>query len=344
MKNQLKKVTMATLNGTSLAVVIALIPSALLSQLLKFLPANSVTNETTVMITMVQSALPLIAAFAVGSMLKYGLLESGSMSLAAMVAGGIITQKNGSFIIGGSGVILNILLTVWFAAWCVLLCQKFLGQFKTILEPLLVLLIAGGLGLATMPLMVAVQNFIGQIVKQSTNASPIIMGIILGMIFAVLIVSPISSVGIAMAISLAGIGSGAANAGITACSFTLAWMGASVNPLGTTLAHFLGSPKIQMANMIKQPKLFVPVLLASGVSGAVTTILNLKGTPFSAGFGFSGLIGPLTAYQTSSGSLLLVRVLVGFVIVPVIMAGLCNWLFVKRSRFVDAEDLQLTIN
>lgn len=72
-------------------------------------------------------------------------------------------------------------------------------------------------------------------------------------------------------------------------SFTLALMGASVNPIGGTLAHFVGSPKIQMANMLVKPKLFIPTSI-----GAVATMLNIKGTPFSAGFGFSGLVGPLT--------------------------------------------------
>ena len=212
-----------------------------------------------------------------------------------------------------------------------------------ILESLLALLIAGGISLLTMPVMIAIQNAIGKVVQAATTMSPLLMGIVLGIIFGVLIVSPISSVAIAMAISLSGIGSGAANAGIVACSFTLAWMGASVNPLGGTLAHFLGSPKIQMANMLEKPKLFIPVIVASGISGLFAAIFKMNGTPFSAGFGFSGLIGPLTAYQPSSGSMLILRVILVFVVIPVICAGLMNFIFVKRSSFIQPDDLKLKL-
>ncbi len=122
------------------------------------------------------------------------------------------------------------------------------------------------------------------------------------MVFAVLIVSPISSVGIATAISLSGIASGSANLGIVAGSFTLAIMGASVNSLGTTLAHFIGTPKIQMANMLEKPKLFIPVMVNAAIAGAIGAIFNIKGTPMSAGFGFSGLIGPLAAWNETNQS------------------------------------------
>ncbi|KRM83730.1 hypothetical protein FC35_GL000712 [Limosilactobacillus coleohominis DSM 14060] len=343
MKAKLKELTMATLNGNAIAIVIALIPSALLSQLLQFCPVNSVTTGITHMINLAQAAFPFIAAFAVGMILKFTTLQVGSMALATFVAAGNAVPHKTAFVISGSGIILNIMLTTFIASIVVILLDQFLGQFKMILESLLVLLIAGGISLLTMPVMVAIQNAIGQVVQAATNMSPLLMGIVLGMLFGVLIVSPISSVAIAMAISLSGVGSGAANAGIVACSFTLAWMGATVNPIGGTLAHFLGSPKIQMANMLEKPKLFIPVIIASGISGLFAAIFQMNGTPFSAGFGFSGLIGPLTAYQHSTGSFLLLRVILVFVIIPVICAWLMNFIFVKRTTFVQPTDLKLSL-
>lgn len=343
MKAKLKELTMATLNGNAVAIVIALIPSALLSQLLQFCPVNSFTTGITHMINLAQASFPFIAAFAVGMILKFSTLQVGSMALATFVAAGNAVPHKSAFILNGSGVILNIMLTTFIASIVVILLDRYLGQFKMILESLLVLLIAGGISLLTMPVMVAIQNAIGQVVQAATSMSPLLMGTVLGIIFGVLIVSPISSVAIAMAISLSGVGSGAANAGIVACSFTLAWVGATVNPLGGTLAHFLGSPKIQMANMLEKPKLFIPVIIASGISGFFATVLKMNGTPFSAGFGFSGLIGPLTAYQHSSGSMLVLRIILAFVVIPVLCAWLMNFVFVKRSSFIKPNDLKLKL-
>ena len=343
MKSKLKTLTMATLNGNAIAIIIALIPSALLSQLLKFMPSNAVTTGISQMITLAQSALPFIAAFAVGLILKLSTLQIGSMVLATFIAAGNTTPHKNVFIINGTGIILNIMLVTFVAASVVIFLDRYLGQFKMILESLLTLLIAGGIGFLTMPVMIGIQNVIGKVVQAATNTSPLIMGVLLGLIFGVIIVSPISSVAIGMAISLTGVGSGAANAGIVACSFTLAWMGASVNPLGGTLAHFLGSPKIQMANMIEKPKLFIPVMIASAISGGFATVFDMKGTPFSAGFGLAGLIGPLTAYQESSGPMLIIRVILVFIIIPTLCAWLMNLLFVKRFTFIHPEDLKINM-
>lgn len=118
-------------------------------------------------------------------------------------------------------------------------------------------------------------------------------------------------------------------------------MGARVNPIGGTLAHFVGSPKIQMANLLARPKLFVPLLIAAGISGFFASLMNLCGTPFSAGFGISGLIGPLTALQASSGDLLELRVLLGFFIIPALGAAAMHMLFVRVLHLIDPEELKL---
>ncbi|WP_251545948.1 PTS sugar transporter subunit IIC [Limosilactobacillus caecicola] len=343
MKIKPKSLVMATLNGNAIAIIIALIPSALLSQVLQFCPTNTFTTGISHMINLAQTTFPFIAAFAVGMILKFSTLQVGSMALATFVAAGNATPQKSTFLLSGSGVILNIMLTTLIASVVVILLDHYLGQFKMILESLLVLLIAGGISMLTMPVMVGIQNIIGQVVQAATEMSPLLMGTALGILFAVLIVSPISSVAIAMAISLSGVGSGAANAGIVACSFTLAWMGASVNPVGGTLLHFLGSPKVQMANMLEKPKLFIPVILASGITGFFATLCQMGGTPFSAGFGFAGLIGPLTAYQHSTGPFLIGRVLLCYVVIPLLAAWLMNLIFVKRSAIIEPHDLKLQL-
>ena len=337
----LQDFTLNVLNGNSLGIIIALIPAALTSQLLTFFGQHPWVTTVTMMTNVAQSMLPIIAAFAVGAFLRLGTLESAAIALASIVSGGVVhSNSNGLYTLAGSGAILNVMLVTYLSAGLVLLLQDKLGQLKLIFLPTIVLLI----GLVTLPWMLNIQGFIGSLVASATHFSPLPMGIILGMAFAALIVSPLSSVGIATAINLAGVGAGAANAGIVAGALTLAWMSAAVNPIGGTIAHVIGSPKIQMANLLKKPLLFVPVILAAGITGGVATLAHIQGTPFSAGFGASGLIGPLTAWQVSGHAGLLWRISLTYLVAPVLTAWLMTVIFVKKTHLITpATDLKIPL-
>ncbi|MGL5466149.1 MAG: PTS sugar transporter subunit IIC, partial [Leuconostoc lactis] len=67
---QIKKFIVDVLNGTSLGIVITLIPSALVSQLLLLFPNSVIAANINFMTTLIQSTLPLVAGFAVGHLLK----------------------------------------------------------------------------------------------------------------------------------------------------------------------------------------------------------------------------------------------------------------------------------
>ncbi|MDR3189919.1 MAG: PTS sugar transporter subunit IIC [Lactobacillaceae bacterium] len=342
--NLMKKFIIDVLNGASLGIVITLIPSALLSQILLLFPGNGIASQLGFMMTLIQSTLPLVAGFAIGYMMKLSMIDAGSIALAMFVSAGVVTQTPKGMLIAGTGVILNVILVAIIATALVKLTENVFGHLKMLIQPLVVISIAGGLGTLTLAPMQTVQVLIGQGVEHATTLTPLLMGAVLAVIFAFLVVSPLSSVGIAMAISLAGIGAGAANAGIVVASFTLAAMGASVNPLGGTLAHFIGSPKIQMANMLTRPKLFIPTSIGAAIMGVISTSLNMKGTPFSAGFGFSGLIGPLTAFNLSDKQLgAIISVLLVYVILPVILALSLKWLFMNKLNLIKSEELKLAL-
>ena len=337
--------TLNVLNGNSLGIIIALLPPALTSQVLLLFGQHPWVRLITMMTSVSQSMLPIIAAFAVGYFLGLSTLASASIGLASVVSAGVVTiNPNNTYTLAGTGAILNIMLVTFLSALLVIMLEPRIGQLKIIFLPTITLLIGGGIGLATLPWMIRIQNAIGNVVAVATHLSPLPMGIFLGLAFVALIVSPISSVGIATALGIAGVGSGAANAGIVAGALTLAWMSASVNPIGGTIAHVIGSPKIQMANMLRKPLLFVPVMIAAGITGGVATLLSIKGTPFSAGFGASGLIGPLTALQASDGAYIWLRLLGAYIIAPVISAWLMNMIFVKKTKLVNPDhDLKIPL-
>ena len=175
---------------------------------------------------------------------------------------------------------------------------------------------------------------------------PILMCMLIAMTFCILIVSPFTTVGIGLAIGLSGIGSGAANLGICAAGFGLAVAGLKVNSVGTCIAHFIGSPKMSMANVIAKPKILLPMLCSSALLGVLAAVFSIQGTPASAGFGFSGLVGPIYALNLMEngwtvGNILLVAVI--FVVAPIIFNIFFIHVFEKVVQWIQPEDYKLTV-
>ncbi|SYW10194.1 PTS sugar transporter subunit IIC [Oenococcus oeni] len=340
MKKRETNFVLKILNSLSIGVIIALVPGAVLGSLMKAFGNNPLATAVGQMTSLSQCLLAVIAAMAAGRAFKFTMIDSGSMALAAfMGSGSAAVDSKGGFLVNGPGDIINIGITLVISVLLIKIIQNRLGTLKVILSPILVLGIAGGLGRLLFPYVHSITTAIGSAINDLTDLQPLIMGPLMGIIFAVLILSPISSVGIALAIGLSGIGSGSANLGITTASFTLAVMGASVNSLGGTLSHFIGTPKIQMANMLKTPKLFVPIGIVSALAGLEGAILDVGGTPASAGFGISGLIGPLAAFSTGTNNILLL--FLEFIVIPLALAYLAYLLFVKKLHFIQPLDLKL---
>ena len=106
------------------------------------------------------------------------------------------------------------------------------------------------------------------------------------------------------------------------------------------IAHFLGMPKIQMANILRNPKLFVPVVVSAGIAGLVGAIFNITGTANSAAFGSAGLICPRGAYQNiASGPIRIEILLVSFAGMPLLLGYLMRYIFIQKLAFVKQEDL-----
>ena len=48
-----------------------------------------------------------------------------------------------------------------------------------------------------------------------------------------------------------------------------------------------------MRNFFMKPIIAVPMLITGAIVGVLAGVLNIQGTPYSAGFGLSGLVGSL---------------------------------------------------
>ena len=291
------------LNGMSVGIVLALIPSALLGELLKLLiPYFPSLQQLLDMTTYTMSLMPILIGIMVGIEFKMTPIQIGSVGIACMIGSGVIqTNAEGVFTLNGIGITVNIGITAALAVLFVQLIGNRLKGYSILLMPTLSVLIPGLIGFAIFPYVRDLMLSIGNGVSYLTSLQPMVMGALIAMIFCIIIISPISTVGVATAIMLSGIGSGAANLGIVAAGVGLAIASYKANSLGVALAHVLGSPKIQMRNFFMRPKIALPMVITAAVLGALAGLLNVQGTPISAGFGLSGLVGPLNYINLAGG-------------------------------------------
>lgn len=340
-----KQYAMNVLNGLAIGIVVALIPGALLGELFKallpvFPQGQFVLNAT----SLSNAALGLIVGVLIGMNFKFTPIQSASLGLATMLGGGAIQFTAEGMTIAGTGDVINIGITGAIAAGIILLLGNRLKAYTILLIPPITLIVGGGLGQLTLIFVKQFNEILGNGVAQLLNLQPILMSIAIAVLFSILIVSPITTVGIALAVSLAGIGSGAGNLGVCAAGFGLAIAGWRVNPHGTSLAHFIGSPKMSMPNVFAKPKIMLPIICNAACMGILAALFQIQGTPMSAGFGFSGLVGPINHLNIVGFSVwnILVTILV-FVVAPVAFGILFNYLFTRVWKVISPEDYRLDI-
>ena len=99
-----------------------------------------------------------------------------------------------------------------------------------------------------------------------------------------------------------------------------------------------------MANFVKNPLIIVPIVINAFTLGVLGALFNIKGTAFSAGFGISGLIGPINALNHLSWNLKnIVLVFTLFIILPIVFGYICNFIFINKLVLIKEEDYKVTI-
>lgn len=335
------------LNGMSIGIVVSLIPNALLGELLKLLIPHFPVLQHLFDITLyVMSLLPVLIGVMVGITFKLTPIQTASVGIAAMVGSGAIQKTaDGLFALQGIGIVINTGITAALAVLFVQLIGNRLKGYSILLIPTLSILIPGMIGYTILPFIKFVTGLLGVAIANVTSLQPVLMGAIIAVFFCVIILSPISTVGIATVIMLSGIGSGAANLGIVAAGVGLAIASYKANSLGTALAHVLGSPKIQMRNFFMKPKIAFPMLITAAILGALAGVLNIQGTPYSAGFGLSGLVGPLNYINLADGGWTAKNIsimLSTFFILPIVLNLSLIYIFSRKLKMIKPEDYKLS--
>ena len=197
---------------------------------------------------------------------------------------------------------------------------------------------------------------VGQAIMWATELQPFFMGIIVSVVIGVALTLPISSAAICAALGLTGLAGGAAVAGCCAQMVGFAVMSFRENRWGGLAAQGLGISMLQMGNIVRNPRIWIPPTLAAAITGPVATCLfrlEMNGAPVSSGMGTCGLVGQIGVYtgwvnDVASGAKAAVTGMdwLGLVLISFVLPAVLTWLIaipLRKWGWIKDGDLKLDL-
>ena len=202
----------------------------------------------------------------------------------------------------------------------------------------------------------AAATAVGKFIMWATELQPFFMGILVSVAVGVALTLPISSAAICAAFGLTGLAGGAAVAGCCAQMIGFAVMSFRENRWGGLVAQGIGTSMLQMPNIVRNPRIWIPPTLCAAITGPVATCLfrlEMNGAAVSSGMGTCGLVGQIGVYTgwvndiaaglkpDITGGDWLGLILISFVL-PAVLTPLIAWPMRKR-RWIKDGDLTLDL-
>ena len=169
-------------------------------------------------------------------------------------------------------------------------------KIDILVTPLVTILVGVGLSAWWAPAIGTAATAVGNVIMWATDLQPFLMGIIVSVLVGMALTLPISSAAICAAFGLTGLAGGAAVAGCCANMVGFAVLSFRENGWGGLVSQGLGTSMLQMGNIVKNPRIWLPAILTSAVTGPIATCifrLEMNGAPVSSGMGTCGLVGQI---------------------------------------------------
>ncbi len=195
---------------------------------------------------------------------------------------------------------------------------------------------------------------IGGLIMWATELHPFLMGIIVSVIVGMVLTLPISSAAICHALGLTGLAGGAAVAGCSAQMIGFAIMSYRENKVGGLVSQGLGTSMLQMGNIVKNPKIWLPPTLASAITGPIATCvfkLRMNGEAIASGMGTCGFVGQIGVYtgwlnDIAAGVKTSITAIdwIGLVLICFVLPGILSAVFcliLRKIGWIKENDLKL---
>lgn len=227
-------------------------------------------------------------------------------------------------------------------------------RIDLIVTPFVTIFSGVGLSALIAPYIGQAASAVGRLIMEATELQPFFMGIIVSVLVGIALTLPISSAAICAALSLTGLAGGAAVAGCCAQMIGFAVMSFRENGVGGLLSQGIGTSMLQMGNIVRNPKIWIPPILTSAITGPLATCLfrlEMNGAPISSGMGTCGLVGQIGVYtgwinDIAAGTKTAITAFdwVGLVLICFVLPAVLTWVFgeiLRKIGWIKENDLKL---
>ncbi|MBQ8579829.1 MAG: PTS sugar transporter subunit IIC [Oscillospiraceae bacterium] len=245
-------------------------------------------------------------------------------------------------------------LSVYFVAILACECGKLVSKetkIDILVTPIVTILVGIGFAWLVAAPIGKAANAVGQAIMWATELQPLLMGIVVSVLVGVALTLPISSAAICASFGLVGLAGGAAVAGCCAQMVGFAVMSFRENRWGGLVAQGVGTSMLQMPNIVKNPRIWIPPTLASAITGPLATCvfkLEMNGAPVSSGMGTCGFVGQIGIYTgwVNSGHAITAMDWIGLVLICFVLPAVLTWLIslpLRKWGWIKENDLKLPL-
>ena len=250
--------------------------------------------------------------------------------------------------LGGAGGPLAVYLIAIVSAECGKLVSKE-TKVDILVTPAVTILVGAGLSALFAPAIGAAASAVGTLIMWATELQPFLMGILVAVLVGMALTLPISSAAICAALGLTGLAGGAAVAGCCAQMVGFAFMSYKENGVGGLVSQGIGTSMLQMPNILKNPRVWIPPTLASVITGPLATCLfrlEMNGPAISSGMGTCGLVGQIGVYTgwVENGVTVTAFHWAGLVLICFVLPAVLSCLFcavLRKWGWIKEGDLKL---
>ena len=268
-------------------------------------------------------------------------LHAPAMVLFSLIPVGFATNA-----LGGAGGPLSVYFVAVIAAEFGKAVSKE-TKIDILVTPIVTILVGVGLAYLIAAPIGAAANAIGYFIMWATELQPFLMGVLVSVVVGIVLTLPISSAAICAAFGLTGLAGGAAVAGCCANMVGFAVASFRENGWGGVVSQGLGTSMLQMGNIVRNPKIWIPAIVTSAITGPISTCvfkLQMNGEPVSSGMGTCGLVGPIgvwtgwvnpSAAAVSNGASAIAPTAmnwIGLVLICVALPAVLGWVFGELCR------------
>lgn len=209
-----------------------------------------------------------------------------------------------------------------------------------VLVPAGTIILGGLVGYYIAPVLSQMMVIIGNGINIATEMHPFPMGILVAVLMGIILTLPISSAALAITLGLGGLAAGASTVGCAAQMVGFAVASYRENGFGGLISQGLGTSMLQIPNIIKNPRIWIPPIITSAILGPVSTIIfKMENNSIGAGMGTSGLVGQFGTIDVMGSRGLLGIILLHFILPAIITLIISE--FMRKKGYIKPGDMKL---